>query len=250
MLKRSIFAFVSVLAISAVVALADSKDDIKAALQKVTDGSSYSWTTNVQGGMMRGTTQGKQDKDGTIWLSMQFRDNTFDIIIKGDKIAVKTDDGWKSSAELMEAAGDDAGGPPPPERFAAMIAQNFKAPVAQAMENVASLQNIQKTDDGFSADLSDDAAKKLLMFRPRRQAAATTNPDDNNAAPQIDVSDAKATMGLKIADGSVSQIQLHTTGTISFNGNDRDIDRTTTTDISNVGSTTIDIPAEAKAKLQ
>jgi hypothetical protein len=247
MLKRSIIGLVSILAMSAVVAFADSKDDIKGALQKVTDSSSYSWTTNVEGGMMRGTTQGKQDKDGTIWLSMQFRDSTFEIIIKGDKIAVKTDDGWKSSGELMEGA-DDAGGPPPPERFAAMIAQNFKAPVAQATENLDSLQNIQKTDSGFSADLSEDAAKKLLMFRRRRNA--TTNPDDNNAAPQIDVSNAKATVGLKIGDSGLTQIQLHSTGTISFNGNDRDIDRTTTTDISNVGSTTIDIPAEAKAKLQ
>lgn len=244
MLKRSVLGIVSIVALSAVAALADSKDDIKAALQKVADSPNYSWKTTIEGGMMRGATQGKTEKDGVTWLSMQFRDNSFDVVIKGDKVAIKTDDGWKSSAEVM-ANNDDTGGPPPPERFAAMIAQNFKTPVAQAMENVDDLQNIQKTDTGYTADLSDEAAKKALMFRPRRP---TTNPDDN--APQIDVSNAKASMQITVKDGSVTQIQLHTTGTVSFNGNDRDVDRTATTDISDVGSTTIDVPDDAKAKLQ
>ena len=60
----------------------------------------------------------------------------------------------------------------------------------------------------------------------------------------------KATMGLKIADGSVSQIQLHTTGTISFNGNDRDVDRTTTTEFKDIGSTKVEVPDDAKKKLE
>ena len=42
-------------------------------------------------------------------------------------------------------------------------------------------------------------------------------------------------------------MENHATGTVTFNGNDRDIDRTTTTEFSNVGSTTVTIPDEAKA---
>ena len=93
--RRSFFAFVCVVAMSAVTAMADSKDDIKAALQKLSDSPNYSWKTSSQGGFMRGTTDGKTEKDGYTYLSMQFRDNTIDMAIKGDKIAVKTDDGWK-----------------------------------------------------------------------------------------------------------------------------------------------------------
>jgi hypothetical protein len=37
---------------------------------------------------------------------------------------------------------------------------------------------------------------------------------------------------------------------VSFNGNDRDIDRTTTVVISEVGTTKISVPDEAKKKLE
>jgi hypothetical protein len=147
----------------------------------------------------------------------------------------------------MAENNDDGGGPPPPERFAAMFAQNFKSPVEQAQGNLDNLQNIQKTDEGYTADLSADAAKNMLSFRPRR--AATTNPDNGNPPPQMEVSDAKGSIKFSIKDGNLAAIEVHLTGTISFNGNDRDVDRTTTTQISSVGSTTIDVPDEAKAKL-
>ena len=52
-----------------------------------------------------------------------------------------------------------------------------------------------------------------------------------------------------IADGKLAKYQTHVSGTVSFNGNDRDIDRTTTVEISDVGSTKIDVPDDAKKKL-
>jgi hypothetical protein len=247
MLKRLLLCCLSVVAFSAVVVQADPKDDIKAAIQKLADSPNYSWSTATTGGFMRGPQTGKTEKDGYTVLSVTMRENTLEIIMKGEKAAIKTDSGWKSGTELLEAANDDAGGPPPPERFAAMFAQNFKTPVAQVQDNLDNLQNLQKTDTGFTADLSPEAAKKLLMFRPRRP---TTNPDNGgNAPPQMEVSDAKASIKLTIKDGTLTQVELHQTGTVSFNGNDRDVDRTVTTDFKDVGSTKVDVPDEAKAKL-
>lgn len=200
MLKRVVLGVVAVLAFCAVSVRADPKDDIKTAVQKLVDSPSYSWSTTTQGGFGRGPQDGKTEKDGYTALTMQMRDNSFDIIIKGDKAAIKTDSGWKSAAELMAENSDDAGGPPPPERFAAMFAQNFKTPAQQAEGNVDDLQNIQKTDDGYSADLSPDAAKKMLSFRPRR--TPTTNPDNGNPPPQFEVSDAKGSLKISIKDGT------------------------------------------------
>ena len=250
MLRQIVLGVVSVLAFSVAAVQADPKDDIKTALQTVADSQNYSWQTTIQGGFGRGPQSGKTQKDGYTWISLQMRDNnTFEIILKGDKAAIKTDAGWKSDAELV--AEDDGGGPPPPERMAAMFARNFKTPVEQAQDNLDSLQNIQKTDDGYTADLTPDAAKKMLTFRPR-QPMATTSPDGGGAPPppQIDVTDPKGSVKLTIKDGNLTELEFHLTGSVSFNGGDpRDVDRTATTEITNVGTTTVDVPDEAKAKL-
>jgi hypothetical protein len=240
--KRLLCGFVCVVAFWGATALADSRDDIRAALQKLSDSPNYSWKTKMQGGFVDGTAEGKTEKNGYTWLSLPFGDGNYQIVIKGDKAAVQTDDGWESSGEAL-ASGSD---PPSPETIAARIAQNFRCPADQVLDELDNLQNIQKTDSGYKADFSDEAAKRALLFRPRHMA--TTNPDNN--APQMDASNAKASIQITLKDGQISQIQLHTTGTVTFDGDDRDVDRTMTTDISDVGTTTTNVPGDAKAKLQ
>ena len=39
------------------------------------------------------------------------------------------------------------------------------------------------------------------------------------------------------------------TGKFTFNGNDREVDRTTTVEIKEVGTTKVDVPEDAKKKL-
>ncbi|HEX4054855.1 MAG TPA: hypothetical protein VHX86_11370 [Tepidisphaeraceae bacterium] len=242
MLHRVLITTISVLAFSALAAHADPKDDIQAAIQKLADSPNYTWTTTVEGGFRGGPQTGKTQKDGLTSLSLQMRDNSYEILMKGDNAAVKMDDGWKSKAELTAAAADQEGFSP--ERFLTIMIQNYKTPTAQAQDLVSKLQNIQKTDDGYSADMTEDAAKEMLTFRPRR---ATTNPDSN--VPQMQVTNPKGSIKLWIKDGDLTKVEFHVTGTVSFNDNDRDVDRTTTTEFKDVGSTTIDVPADAKAKL-
>jgi hypothetical protein len=246
MFRRCFVSVVSVLAFVTLSAHADPMDDVKAAVQKIADAGNYSWTTTTEsqgGGPTRGPVEGKTQKDGLTWVSGSMRDNKYEFAIKGDKVAIKTPDGWKSAAE---ASNDDQGGGFSPGRFMAMLASNFRTPLQQAQDNLDKLQNVQKTDDGFSADLTPDAAKQLLSFRRR----PTTNPDDNANAPQIDVTDPKGTVKLTIKDGALSKMELHLTGAVSFNGGDpRDVDRTMTTEFKDVGTTTVEIPDEVKAKL-
>jgi hypothetical protein len=52
-----------------------------------------------------------------------------------------------------------------------------------------------------------------------------------------------------VKDGTLSKYQVKVQGTVSFNGNDRDIDRTTTVEIQDVGSTKVDVPSEAVKKV-
>jgi hypothetical protein len=222
---------------------AAAQDDVQAAVQKLADSPNYSWKTTTeggQGGQGASQTTGQTQKDGLTTLTITRQDNTFQVVIQGDKAAVKTDDGWQSAAELAAQPAGGNGGPPSPGRFLGMMARNFKTPVAVAQDAAGKLENLQLTDGVYTADLNADAAKAALTFRRR------PNADDSNAPT---VSNAKATIKIWIQDGAVSKIENHISGTVSFNGNDRDIDRTSTTQFFDVGTTNVTVPDDAKAKL-
>ena len=61
-------------------------------------------------------------------------------------------------------------------------------------------------------------------------------------------SNAKGSVTFWIKDGSLSKYQIKIQGTVSMNGNDREVDRTTTTEIKNVGTTQVEASDEAKKK--
>jgi hypothetical protein len=52
-----------------------------------------------------------------------------------------------------------------------------------------------------------------------------------------------------IQDGVLTKYEFKVTGKVNFNGNDRDVDRTTTVEIKDVGATKVEVPDDAKKKL-
>ena len=49
-------------------------------------------------------------------------------------------------------------------------------------------------------------------------------------------------------EGVLSKYEFKLQGKMSFNGNDTDVDRTTTVEIKDVGTTKVTVPEEAKKK--
>lgn len=210
------------------------KDDVTAAATAI--GGNYSWHTTVDAGpnarFRPGPTDGKTEKDGYTMVSMTFNDNTTQIVMRGTNAAIKTPDGdWQSAAEALQ----DNGGGPNPAMFAARMAQNFKKPADQAASLAKQATDLKAGDNGISGGLSEDAAKGLLTFR---RGGGTT------------VSNPKGSVTFWVADGKLTKYQTHVTGSVSFNGNDFDVDRTTTTEIKDVGTTKVEVPDEAKKKLE
>ena len=225
-----------VLAAGAVLA-ADLKDEITAAAKQLANKDNYSWKQTTEnaggGGFGAGVSEGKTQKDGLTWVSMPGRDNnTIEAVKSGEKGAVKTQDGWQSIAEL--AADQNAG----PGRFLAMRFRNFKAPAAQIEDLASKTKELKKEGDAFASDLTEEGAKSLLTFGGR----------GGGNGPEI--SGAKGSVKIWIKDGLLAKYALKVKGTVSFNGNDREIDRTTTVEIKEIGSTKIEVPAEAKQKLE
>jgi len=220
------------------VVAADPKDDVLNASKKLADAANYTWDVTINnangGGFSMGPNKGKIEKGGYLWYSMTFNDNTTEIVMKGTNAAVNTpDNGWQSRAEAT-AAGDQPG----PGRFLARMLDNFQTPPKQADDLVSKAKAIQKADDAYVADLTEDGAKALLSFRRGRNGGdgpTVTNP--------------KGSVKFWVKDGVLTKYEFKLQGSVSFNGNDFDVDRTTTVEIKDVGSTKVTIPDGAAKKM-
>ena len=220
--------------VAASVLAADPKETVVNAAKKLADTDNYTWKQTSEnaggGGFGGGTSEGKIQKDGYTWFSMTMRDNTIEAVKKGEKGAIKNQEGWRS---LTEAAGGDRG----PGTFMARRLQNFKAPAAQAGELAAKAKDLKQDGDSYSGDLTEEGAKSLLTFGGR-----------GGNGPEV--SGAKGSVKFWIKDGTLAKYETKVKGTVSFNGNDRDVDRTTTIEIKDIGSTKISVPEEAQKKLE
>ena len=63
------------------------------------------------------------------------------------------------------------------------------------------------------------------------------------------ISEAKGSVKFWLKDGALIKYQYKVKGLMDWDGNQIDVDRDTTVEIKDVGSTTIEVPEQAKAKL-
>lgn len=241
---------VTVMAVSLLAA--DAKEDVKAAAKKLAGATGYSWkaTTEMGGGagggggagagaarMRPGPTEGKAIKDGTICLSMTRGDTTTEAYVLGEKGAIKTQDGWQSLAEVSESAGGGQGGQGGRGSFMARMLRNYKAPAVEASEIADKTQGLKKEGDAFVGELTAEGVKSLMMMgrRPGGQGPEVAEP--------------KGAVKFWLKDGVLARYEYKVSGKMTFNNNEREINRTTTVEIKDVGTTKLDVPAEAKKKL-
>ncbi|HKS36190.1 MAG TPA: hypothetical protein VJW76_03300, partial [Verrucomicrobiae bacterium] len=218
----------ALLAGSLLAADSSPKDEITNAAKKLGEKSNYSWKATVvvpEGSQFRpGPTEGKTEKDGFTHVTSSFGDNTTQTVLKGDKGAVTNQEGsWQSLAEVEQEEGFG--------RFRAIMARNFKTPAVQAADLAAAAKDLKKDGDSYSGELTEDGAKTFLTFRPR--AAGGDGPA---------VSNAKGSVKFWLKGGELSKYEFKVTGKVSFNGNDRDVDRATTVEIKDVGTTKVEVP--------
>jgi hypothetical protein len=208
------------------------KDDLAGAIKKLADGGGYSWKATSESPQFNmGPTLGKIDKDGCALVSRSWGDNTIQSVHHGEKAATETQDGWRSLAELEADQADNRG------RFRSRMLRNFEAPAVEAGEMLKAAGDLALSDGAYSASLSEAKVKDLMTFRAR----------GGGEGPEI--KDAKGSVKFWVENGMLKKYQYSVQGTMNWNNEDREIDRTTTVEISNVGSTKVEVPEAAKAKL-
>ena len=239
LLSSILFAAGSLLAADAM-----PKGEVIAAAIALGNSANYSWHTAIAspggGGRFNGPTDGKTEKAGYTFITMTRGDTTTEAVLQGTNGAVKTpDNGWETLAELAKDTGNGNGnGGFNPNAFLARALTNYKTPDAIVTNLVDKVAALKIDGDAYAGDLTEDGAKSLLSMGRR---------PGGGAGP--DISNAKGSVKFWLKDGLLVKYELKVSGTVSFNGNDRDVDRTTTVDIKDVGTTKVEVPDEAKKKL-
>jgi hypothetical protein len=227
--KLSLVFALSVLALTA----AEPKETVLTAAKTLADKPNYSWTSTPKseggGGQFRpGPTHGQTEKGGLTYLKMSFNDNDFETLIQGEKVALKMQDGWKGGEELTEAPGS----------FMARRFKTFRAPAQEIQDVITKTKGLKESDGVISGDLTEEGVKELLARGGRR---------GGQGGPEV--SGAKGDVKVWVKDGALSKYEYHVQGKISGQNGDFDVNRTTTVEIKDVGSTKVNAPEEGKKKL-
>jgi hypothetical protein len=202
------------------------------ALAKLKSATNFSWTaiTKIPNLPFEpGPVQGRTEKGGYAMVSQQFNDNTLEAVFKGDKAAVKSEDGWQN---LDEAEG-----------MAAMMGGWLTSSGTAADEAGKLLKNVQdlKAGDGgeLDGDFTPDGATELLTYHPRGGDA--THPKE-----------AKGSVKFWLKDGALAKFESHLHGKVAFSPDqdEQDFDVTRTVEIKDVGTTKLEVPADALKKLE
>lgn len=230
----------------------DAKEDLLAAIKKLSEAPSYGWTSTPknnapapeggQGGRRMGPSagEGKTEKDGYTWLSSKMGETALEAVMKGDKGAVKTADGWKASSEFQNTQRQQ-GQRPDPAAFMARAIRTWKSPATTAESLAGKAKEIKAEADGlYTAELTEEGAKELMSGGGR--------PGGQGRGPEI--AEAKGAVKFWVKDGVLAKFEQTVSGKMKFGERDIAVDRTTTVEIKDLGTAKVEVPEEAKAKLQ
>ncbi|MBV8879454.1 MAG: hypothetical protein JO332_05805, partial [Planctomycetaceae bacterium] len=130
-------------------------------------------------------------------------------------------------------------GRPDPSMFAARMLKTIKPIGQQLGDIVEKLKDLKAEGDGvYSGDFTPEGAKEQLF----------PNAGGGGFSPTI--SDAKGSLKIWVKDGLISKLESTLQGKMTIGQREIDINRTATTEIKDVGSTKIELPEDARKKLE
>lgn len=241
---------------------ADPKDTVTAAAKKLADGGNYTWKQTVdagEGGFGSGVTQGKTAAGLTWTQTPGFAFGGGDApppterLYQGTNSATKNADGkWETAAEIAAAMEANGGGGGFGGGRGGMFGRGaLELPTTTITNLVAGVKDLKDDNGALVGDLTEDAAKANIFpgGRGRGRGMGGGGPGGPGGGGPPEPTDAKGSVKVWIKDGALVKYELKNSGKMSFGGNDIDINRTTTVEFSDVGSTKVDAPADVVKKL-
>jgi hypothetical protein len=215
--------------------------DLQSAVEKLAAAKSYAWSQTASfGNMEPRTTSGKKGSGGFLYLNLPGRDQPLQVLVHKGKAALQNDGGWTAAESL--ASGEGQG----PGRFIARMIQNSQEPVVEAKELLGKATDLKAEDGKFSGTLNEEAARSLMTFGGPRRGG---NGGGGGGGNFPEVSGAGGSVTFTVSNGVLSSYEIKLTGKMNFNGEEREVNRTSKVEFSGVGSTSFDIPEAAAGLL-
>jgi hypothetical protein len=237
-MKTTLASFLGI-ALATAVAHAAPTDDVIAAAKKLGDAPNFAFTVTTEFANSQFPAfpaDGVTEKGGYTVVTVSFNGNTRQTVRKGEQLVTQNRDGEWMTMEEMRANSGGRGG-------FGMFGGRAQMDFAKDAANLASRIKDAKVADGvITGTLTPEDTAPLLTFgRGTGGAGGATPPAPKNASGSVK---------FWVKDGALVKYAVHVKGTVTTpNGDERDIDLTTTTEIKNVGSTKVTVPEEAKKKL-
>ena len=169
---------------------------------------------------------------------------TNEIVMNGEKGAIKTTNGWQTFDEASAPPADngDGGGFPNfnPNMMVVMSARNIKAPAVEAKELLGLITTVTVADGVYSGTLSEAGAKARLTPGGFPGMGDGQGPE---------ITGAKGSVKFWIKDGTLVKYEYNLQGSMDMMGNPMDMNRTTSVEIKDVGATKVAVPDDAKKKI-
>ena len=214
---------------------ADASAKVTSAAKQLGEKANYSWTTTnkeADGSAGRlGPLDGKAEKGGVTVLSFTVSDIQVEVCMKGDKGAAKALEGWQTFDEVAAPGGAPAA--------IVRYLKSYQTPAAQVAALAGKVKELKETDGAISGELKEEAVKEMLLMGGRRR--------EGQEPPKT--ADTKGSVTFWIKDGALTKYELKVQGKVTAGDRENEINRTTTIEIKDVGTTKIAVPDEAKQKL-
>lgn len=255
-----LFAVSCVSSVLPVFSFAAPADDLAAAAKKLSDAPNLSWTSTTEMANSQFPTipvEGATEKDGFTVITRKFNGNTTQTVRKGTQVVMQNRDGdWMTQEEMRAqfAGGGGGGGGGGGQRGGAgggrggfggggMFGGGLPGnPANGVVDLAAKLKNLQEENGVLTATVTGEEAATL--FAPANGAGGRGG--QTNFAPKL----SSITLKFWLKDGAVVKHSTHIIGTMTLpNGDDRELDSTTTIEFKNVGTTKVEVPEAAKKKL-
>ncbi len=233
----------------AAIASATPSGDLAAASKKLSAASNYSWTatTEIANSQFPAMpADGVTEKGGFTIITRTFNGNAMQTVRKGDQIVMQNRDGdWMTMEEMRQQfAGGGGGNRGGGGRGGFGFGGGPANPAEEVSTLVAKIKDAKVADGAIVATLSaEDVAPMLTFGRGGRggQGGGQTPPAPKNASGSVK---------FWLKDGGLVKFVVTVKGTVTPpNGDEREVERTTTTELKNVGTTKVEVPEAAKKKL-